>query len=436
VIGPSRQVPRAERVSLLVILGATVALYAAFSVGDHPIAFGVNQLHDLADARLLAQDIGLLAWCAALSILAARKTRGGAWTERSIEAAVALGAFAVFYVLRTNFLNPDGRGFATTFARDVPTRGYFATHDEILELFVHSRAWYYAHRWWGWDVERTYQTLSCAAGAAFIWLLDRFARRQPPTARLIVVAGVLSGGYMQLFFGDVENYTITAAIVMLYMLLASRFLRDEIGLVWPTLALAVAMCFHLLAAWLVPSLLFLFWIHWRRRRAISQLVASTAVAAAVGLGTLTYFNYHGLHWKLLIESFAGHALLFQGVWAGRQPLSYYLAQLNLLFLLCPAVALIVPLAVFMPRPYDDETSFLAIAAGMLLAFQALWKAQLGVYNDWNLFAIGGLCAGLLVWRSLGVHADTGPARRVALALAAVYALHAYAWIAANHAIDR
>jgi len=431
----SHQLERAERLWLLVVLAATIVLYAAFAAGDHPIAFGVNQLRHLAEPALVAPIAGLLAWCAALSLLAARGPRGRQ-AERLVEVGVAALAFVVFYAMRTNFINPDGRDFSWRFAADVPVKGYFATHDEILELALHSRAWYYTHQWWGWDVERTYLWFSCAAGAAFIILLDGFARRQPPAARPIVVAGVLSGGYMQLFFGDVENYTITAALVMLYVVAAVRFLNREIRLVWPTIALAVAMCFHLLAGWLLPSLLYLFWIDWKERRDLGNLIMCAASGAAVGLATVVFFNFHGLPWKLFIEGHIGHAILFQNVWAGRQPASYYIAQLNLLLLLCPAVALLVPLIAFDRRPWDTESVFLGIAAGMLLMFQALWRAQLGVYNDWNLFAVGGLCIGLFVWRRVGGFASAGSARLVAVALAATYALHTCAWIAANHAIVR
>src|SRR5262249_40411055 len=43
------------------------------------------------------------------------------------------------------------------------------------------------------------------------------------------------------------------------------FLNRAIRLVWPTIALAAAMCFHRLAGWLLPSLLYLFWIDWKER---------------------------------------------------------------------------------------------------------------------------------------------------------------------------
>jgi hypothetical protein len=60
-----------------------------------------------------------------------------------------------------------------------------------------------------------------------------------------VLIGAVSGGYMQLFFGDVENYTVSAAIVVFYVLAAHRYLSGEVGLHVPSAILAVAMCFHL-----------------------------------------------------------------------------------------------------------------------------------------------------------------------------------------------
>src|SRR5262249_53861182 len=117
-------------------------------------------------------------------------------------AALAIGAGIVFFVLQTHFLNADGKMFAWRF-RDIPaTNGAFITHEELLELYVHSRVWYYTHLWWGWDVPRSYRPVSCAAGAVFVWLLLRFARRQDRWFAVIFVPGMLSGAYMQLFFGE------------------------------------------------------------------------------------------------------------------------------------------------------------------------------------------------------------------------------------------
>ena len=99
--------------------------------------------------------------------------------------------------------------------------------------------------------------------------------------------------------------------------------------------------------------------------------------------------------------------------------------------------ILLPVLAWWRRLTTDETGvFLAIAAGSLLAFQLVWKAQIGVYNDWNLFAIGALVLGALLWRSLALSATGTPRRILAASLAAMAALHSYAWIAANHVHGR
>ena len=166
-------------------------------------------------------------------------------------------SWPVFWGLRTNWLNADGNMLTPKLEADVPRLGAHLTHDELLELFLHSRVWHYTHEWWGWSVVVAYQVVSCTAGALFIYALVRLARRLAPAAPWLFVAGVLAGGYMQLFFGDVENYTVTAAIVAFYTLAALRFLAGEVPLWVPAATLAIAACFHLESAWLWPSALYL-----------------------------------------------------------------------------------------------------------------------------------------------------------------------------------
>ena len=73
-----------------------------------------------------------------------------------------------------------------------------------------------------------------------------------------------------------------------------------------------------------------------------------------------------------------------------------------------------------------------IAAGSILSMQLVWKAQLGVAEDWNLYAIGGLVTAIFLWRTIAATASTLPLRMGAAAVAAAGWLRTYAWIVANH----
>jgi hypothetical protein len=353
--------------------------------------------------------------------------------RQSTAVLMAVVAWPIFFYLRTHVLNQDGTMLTPKFERDVPVLGAHLTHDELLELFVHSRVWYYTNRWWNWSVTFSYQVVSCTAGSLFVYALLRLTRRLARDRAWLFLAGALSGGSMQLFFGDVENYSVTAAIVMLYVLAACRFIARETTLWVPIVVLAVATCFHLEAAWLLPSAVYLFVVSRDREGSLRDVWRSAMIGAAVAASVFVSFHFYGLPLWRFFSSHAGHALRGTGAaFAISMPAQYYVDQLNLLALLCPAAALLLPFAIWHRRPMDETTAFLGIATASMLAFQAVWKAQLGVFDDWNLYATGGLIAALLVWRYAAMAAVTPGMRIAGAALAAVGWLHTYGWIIAHH----
>jgi len=245
---------------------------------------------------------------------------------RATAAFVAVASWPVFFSWRTNLLNADGTMLTPKFQRDVPLLGAHLTHDELLELFLHSRVWYYTSRWRGWSVVFSYQMVSCIAGCVFIYALVRLSRRLAPERTWLFLLGMLSGGYMQLFFGDVENYTVTAAIVMLYVLAAWRYIAREAPLWAPILGLAIAMCFHLETAWLLPSAVYLCTLSRSRTASLRETWSSTALGAATIAAVFVYFHFHGLPLRRFFSSHAGNALRANGVFAIGMPSSYYVDQ--------------------------------------------------------------------------------------------------------------
>jgi hypothetical protein len=346
--------------------------------------------------------------------------------------AAAVCSLPVFFALRTNWLNTDGHMLTPKFEHDVPLLGAHLTHDELLELYVHSRVWHYTHEWWGWSVVFSYQVVSCVAGAAFVYVLLRLSRRLAAERTWLFLLGALSGAYMQLFFGDAENYTIAAVLMAGYVLAALRFIAGETPLWVPAAVLAVAMAFHLEAAWLLPSAVYLCAVSRRRSGDSQEVVAGGAAAAALLAAIAVYFNFAGLPLRRFFSSHAGQALRLNDVFTIGMPSSYFVDQGRLLLLLCPAILLVVPAGLWAVRRGDESTKFLTLAAASMLLLQVLWKSQIGVFEDWNLYATGGLLASLLMWRYAAAHAQSRPLRIAAAAVAALSALHTYSWILANH----
>ena len=75
---------------------------------------------------------------------------------------------------------------------------------------------------------------------------------------------------------------------------------------------------------------------------------------------------------------------------------------------------------------------LLIAAGGMAVLVLVWKAGLGVYNDWNLFAPAALPVSFLVWRNVlrikSLQLKFSPLHF----LGWVFLLHSFTWIVVNH----
>jgi len=348
----------------------------------------------------------------------------------------AAAAAPVFFLLRTNWLNGDGNALTPKFERDVPLVGAHLSHDELLEFFVHSRFWDYTHRWWGWSVVFSYSVLSCAAGCAFVYVLCRAARRFAPERTWLFLAGVVSGAYMQLFFGDVENYTITAVLILIYVVAACRFLDGELPLRVPAIALAVAACFHLEAGWLLPSAVYLAAVSRSRTGSMRDAWQSAAGAAALIAVVFVYFHFNGLPLGRFFSSYAGQALRFKDVFSFGMPRSYFGDELTVLLRLCPAIAILLPACAALRHDASEPSRFLAIAAVSMLLIQGVWKSQLGVFDDWNLYSAGALLSAIVIWRYVSADAAALLPRIAATVLAGAGAWQSYAWIAANHSYGR
>ena len=398
--------------------------------------FGFDQLGHLGVTLALC-------WCALLAVLlvafhrnkapclARAREIGRFMTSPLGSLAWVLVSTGLFLLLRNEFVNQDGRALAARFLADVPTKGAHVTHDEMWELYIHSKFWLWTTMRYGWSVIQSYQFLSAIAGGVFVFLLIRSCALLLPGNPLVLFLAIASGGFMQLFFGDVENYTMTAALIILYLLFALLYLQGKLPLAVPSAALAVAITFHLLAGFLLPSLAYLFWGQIRRRGWRGVGLGLTLFAGTI-LATLVFFAFHNLpitdlFYKSHAFGHGGHILLM----LARPSTSYYWQHLNLLALLFPGFIFIFPLLVFKRIPWDPPNIFLAIATLFLLAFQLSWKAQLGVYDDWNLYAAAAIPFSLLVWRNVLSNVSFPLKAETVAVVIALAGVHSLAWILSN-----
>jgi hypothetical protein len=341
----------------------------------------------------------------------------------------------VFFLLRNRFINYDGQMFAEKFARDVPLHGAHVTHDEMWELYLHSRFWFYTDYLFGWSVELSYQVLSSVVGGAFILLLMYYCSIMFPERPVLAFVVCVSGGYMQLFFGDVENYTLTATLIMAYFVVSAIYIKGRLSIITPSVILAAALTFHLLAGFLIPSLLILYNIAWKRGEKRPLIIAAGIFCAVVGL-TLLFFHLNDLPIRnLWYHSHAfGHGGNMRPRLVDPSP-GYYFQILNLAFLLVPVWIILIPQLLFGRIRLDDMNIHLMIAVIFMGLFFVGWKATLGVYSDWNMFAVAALPVTFLVLRNM---LSTECMRRrcwLIYLFAWLFMLHSYSWVISNHFYD-
>ena len=348
-----------------------------------------------------------------------------------VTVGVGTYSFTWFLGLRNQFINPDGRVFSAKFHADIPVRGATVSHDEMLELYLHSRFWYHTSRAFGWTVEFSYQFLSSVAGGIFVVLLLTLGWVALGEKRWIVfVLGVGTAGFMQLFFGDVENYTLVTALILVYLLTAYLYLEGRVGLLAPNGVLALAITFHLLAAFLLLSLAYLYLVALQRRQLLSVAVAAVTLIA-IPAAVVVYFHYHGLPFEVIRTSNAfGQAGKLQRFAA--PSLEYHGQIVSLLFLLFPPLLCFVPLLAYKRIALTRFNIFMALAVIVFMGYVFIWRAALGVYNDWNLYAPAALPLAVFFWYNFARADWLVNKAGVTAALILTSGIHSYAWIIRNH----
>lgn len=173
-------------------------------------------------------------------------------------ALVSLVSMFIFWIFRTptHFLG-DGYLRARSLALGIK---YLPA--EPLDCYLHFLTQKFVSPLWGGDSIKTYAILSYAAGGVFIFfalLLAEYLGKTAPTRCLVFIVLTTLGG-SQLFFGYVESYSLMYVAVLVYLFFSLNFLEGKMSLIWTTLSLGLALCLHLSAFYLLPSLAYLYWL--------------------------------------------------------------------------------------------------------------------------------------------------------------------------------
>ena len=463
--------PGSERFATGLTVGIVALTLAAHALGAVPglvpWLWGVHAYAFFPPVVLGAAVVTLLLACAAAWIAPQPLPRASApavalrWWVRIASATAALG---LFWVLRARHLFlGDGFVLADSIPRTQTLHNFEPVMAQLQHAIWRVAAPLFARPGMTPDqvAARTAALGSATAGALFVLVVialagellraaagtaeDRdVAAGSGPWIRTLLVLVLATQGYVQLFFGYVENYAWLALAIAYYLLTAFAFLNGRGSLLPVVVACCAGICLHLSAVALVPSLAVL--IAWgamepRRRAAmVADLVAGAVVVVVLAmLLSLAGGGYDVIGTVLLIARL---------VTSGRGDPSGYLASARHARDFLNEVELIGPLGLWLflgglagarwaGRIGAGRVFVIVLGLTWLAGFAIAGDSNLGYARNWDLLAPAGLvltAAGAFLLLELTPRAA---ARRRVLELAtAISVFHTAPWIALNASFER
>ena len=297
------------------------------------------------------------------------------------------------------------------------------------------------------SAENTYVFCSCLGGLLYV-LLSLLAARALGTdaaSRTLVLGLLLTPGFIQLFFGYVENYALLLSGILLYLVLCLHTIRGPVPLIVPTALLGLLIPLHFAAATLAPSLLALAVLRPRPPAgspgsAWWRPVASTLTQLAIlPVVTLLVFRLVGFHpIDYLGELGGSHFLPLSGAARGsHHPYSlmtpaHLLDVFNQAILTAPAAVIAFLLYRRSSGPPDRDRTFLLAASLFPLIFIFAANPEIGAFRDWDVFAFAALP--LTLWAAttlIGRMPDRGQLAHAGILICGAALLHSAAWVAVN-----
>ncbi len=361
--------------------------------------------------------------------------------------------FPIFWLLRIrNYKLGDSIHLIEFLTLDVHLKGYHLWFDEPLELLIHSVTYSWLHRVLDWGAAESYALTSCLCGVGFVLVVLYMCRAFSGgwTDRALCFGLFFSMGAVELFFGSVENYTIAALGIVSYLLISWYYLEGRCKIALPSLVLSFSICMHVLAGWLLPSLLYLYLAGTKGLRlkdrtlqfGIMVLSVLAPIGATIGLFSIIgYGPEHLTHTHLSRLNFIflrdRSYSLYQYPAFSTDHIIAVLNQIILTGLPGAAAICFVLLFYFKHIDFKDQyLRFLFLVALFFQVFAIVWNPDIGAFEDWDLFAVVGLgyvpLGGYLMVRFVK---DKGRMMRGALVIIAVSGAHCWTWILSNSTVD-
>ena len=380
------------------------------------------------------------------------------------QALLIILLFALSWILRSQTIYGDGYGTITLL-----NSGQIMNWKEPLDRLFTALTYIISNKYLGFSPGSAIALMSCLAGVVF-WISALLIAKLIGHTRedkFYAFVMVISIGAVQLFFGNIENYSLLGAFSLLYLLLAHLYLDRKISLVFPAFVLSTTISMHLSAIWLAPSLAFLPLLRemsdirveikdWREclirnlRYYLAEIRTPVIVSLIPLLLTLILGNILiGTSKDLNISNFGGgDGSLWVPLFRLSTPyekftlfsFDHLLAIMNEMILIC-AVGLIATLSYIIfqkkRKVFDNKVYFLLVSALFFFAYLFFFNPDLaylnvGVLNEWDLLSpVAFPLIYLGLYLLFNWEKDLSVRRSACILLIAFGIVHSFSWILSN-----
>ncbi len=244
----------------------------------------------------------------------------------------------------------------------------------------------------------SFQVVSIGAGIIFLLVTALMSAKLFGRLfdRLLFWLILATGGYMLLFFGYVEYYSMFVATTGIYVLAGLLAIRNTRAK-WIPLTLAViVVTFHIMGVFLLPSVLFLLFYTGEfdrnlKRRGRKLRLLGTIIAGALLASVFAYQYATNLFFRFAFLSITESVVTVEGYTMFSA--AHLLDFANLLIMLVPSLGLAIFIAPRLPWRkllQAPEYRFLAIAVSSVLTAVLIFEPKLGMPRDWDLFSFAGM----------------------------------------------
>ena len=335
---------------------------------------------------------------------------------------VLFGLAFYFLRARTHFLG-DGYTALSVMVSDQPIVKFRNLGETLIRMWLRSLLGIEGQA----GALASYQAVSIAAGVLFlggVGLLSRFLFART-AERLFFLLGLASGGYMLLFFGYVEHYSLFVPSVALFVLVGLGVIRGAINRWYVLPMLLLSVFFHIFGITLIPAAVYLFLYNtragWKLARLQSGSKALLALILILIAAVVYYYAYSNSYFlRFAVLPVFSDRFTIDGYTMFSS--AHLLDLVNLFFMLLPALLILVVLMLLVRKRKLFEKSdykFLLIVLLSTTAAVFVFDPKLGMPRDWDLFSFAGVAPSILLYYILLDNRHALPYRRTACLLAVI-----------------